>query len=213
MKNYFFDLDGTLTDSADGIINSVIYALSTYGVEENDREALRSFVGPPLPESFMKRYGFSKEKAEEAVSRFRVRFSSIGIFENALYDGIPQVLSAIKEQGGKVILATSKPEVFARRILDHFDLTEYFDHICGANLAENNRLEKEEVLRYALENSGADPKDSYMIGDRKYDMEAGKRLGLCTVGVLYGYGSRRELEAAGADVICETVEQLKEVLK
>ena len=212
MKNYFFDLDGTLTDSADGIINSVIYALSTYGIEEKDRDALTCFVGPPLEASFMRRYGFSSEQAEEAVSRFRVRFSSIGIFENSVYEGIPSVLSTVKEQGHRVILATSKPEVFARRILDHFDLTGYFDFICGANLAENNRMEKEEVLQYALETSGADPKDSFMIGDRKYDVEAGRKFGLSTVAVLYGYGSREELEAAGADVICESVEELKEVL-
>ncbi len=212
MKNYFFDLDGTLTDSADGIINSVIYALKKFGIEETDRKALRSFVGPPLKDSFAERYGFSPEKAEEALLCFRERFTSIGIFENSLYPGIPEVLSALRERGDRVILATSKPEVFAKRILDHFDLTRYFDHICGANLDESNRVEKDEVLQYALEKSGADPADSYMIGDRRYDMEAGRKLGLSTVGVLYGYGSRGELEAAGADVICETVEQLREAL-
>ena len=212
MKNYFFDLDGTLTDSAEGIINSVIYAVSTFGIEETDREALTSFVGPPLADSFMQRYGFSKEKAEEALRRFRVRFTDIGIFENSLYEGIPRVLEKIKARGDRVILATSKPEVFARRILDHFDLTRYFDYICGANLEETGRVEKEEVLLYALETSGADPKDSYMIGDRRYDMESGKKLGLFTVGVLYGYGTREELVAAGADTICETVNELQEVL-
>lgn len=212
MKNYFFDLDGTLTDSAEGIVNSVIYALSTYGIEETDRDALKSFVGPPLIDSFMRRYGFSKEKAEEALARFRVRFTKIGIFENSLYEGIPQVLAKIKARGDRVILATSKPEIFARRILDHFDLTRFFDHICGANLEEDTRVEKEEVLLYALETSGADPRDSFMIGDRKYDMESGKKLGLSTVGVLYGYGTREELSLAGADVIYETVEELKEAL-
>ena len=212
MKNYFFDLDGTLTDSAEGIVNSVIYAMSTYGIEETDRDALKSFVGPPLTDSFMRRYGFSKEKAEEALSRFRVRFTKIGIFENSLYEGIPEVLAKIKARGDRVILATSKPEVFARRILDHFDLTRFFDHICGANLEEDTRVEKEEVLLYALETSGADPRDSYMIGDRKYDMESGKKLGLSTIGVLYGYGTREELSLAGADVIYETVEELKEAL-
>lgn len=212
MKNYFFDLDGTLTDSAEGIINSVIFAVKTYGIEESDREALKAFVGPPLKESLMNRYGFDSARADEAVSRFRVRFSSVGIFENALYDGIPEVLSKLRERGDRVILATSKPETFARRILDHFDLTQYFDFICGADLAANNRMEKEEVLRYALEISGADPKDSYMIGDRKYDMAGGRKFGFSTVGVLYGYGSREELERAGADLICESVEELREVL-
>ena len=213
MKNYFFDLDGTLTDSADGIVNSVIYSLKTFGIEETDRVALRAFVGPPLKDSFMERYGFSPEEAEEALLRFRERFTSIGIFENSLYRGIPEVLSVIRGRGDRVILATSKPEVFAKRILDHFDLTPYFDYICGANLDESNRVEKDAVLQYALEVSGAVPEDSYMIGDRKYDVEAGRKLGFSTVGVLYGYGSREELEKAGADVICETVEELREVLE
>ena len=212
MKNYFFDLDGTLTDSAEGIINSVIYAMSTYGIQETDRAALTSFVGPPLGESIMKRYGFSKEKAEEAVARFRVRFSSEGIYENAVYEGIADLLASLKARGDRVILATSKPEVFALRILEHFGLIGYFDFVCGANLKENNRLEKEEVLRYALEISGADPESSYMVGDRKFDVISGKKLGLSTVGVLYGYGTREELEAAGADVICQTVRELKSIL-
>ena len=125
MKNYFFDLDGTLTDSADGIINSVIYAMKTFGIEETDRDALRSFVGPPLIDSFMKRYGFSREKAEEALLRFRERFTSIGIYENAPYDGIREILAEIKARGDRVILATSKPEVFAKRILEHFELIQY----------------------------------------------------------------------------------------
>lgn len=212
MKNYFFDLDGTLTDSAEGIVNSVIYALSTYGIEETDRESLKAFVGPPLGDSFMKRYGFSEQQAQEAIKRFRVRFSSIGIFENAPYDGIAQVLAGLKERGDRVILATSKPEVFAVQILEHFDLARYFDHICGVDLEENSRPEKEDVLRYALDTSRADPKESYMIGDRRYDVEAGRKLGLTTVGVLYGYGSREELVSAGADLICETVKDLKEAL-
>lgn len=213
MKNYFFDLDGTLTDSADGIINSVLYSLKTFGIEETDRESLRSFVGPPLKDSFMERYGFSPKQAEEALLRFRERFASIGIFENLPYEGIRELLSELHFRGDRVILATSKPEEFAKRILDHFDLTPYFDHICGANMDESHRVEKEDVLQYALEESGADPGASFMIGDRKYDVEAGRKLGFSTVGVLYGYGSREELEAAGADMLCETVEQLKEVLQ
>ncbi|MBE6712314.1 MAG: HAD family hydrolase [Ruminococcaceae bacterium] len=212
MKNCFFDLDGTLTDSAEGIINSVLYALSTYGIEEKDRAALTSFVGPPLGDSFMKRYGFSEEQAEEAIRRFRVRFTSIGIFENALYEGVDGMLASLKEKGVRVILATSKPETFARRILEHFGIARYFDFICGANLEEKSRVEKEDVLLYALETSGADPKESCMIGDRRYDVTAGKKLGLSTVGVLYGYGTREELEESGADLICETVEELKGVL-
>lgn len=212
MKNYFFDLDGTLTDPGEGITNSVIYALKTYGIEEKDREKLYSFIGPPLADSLMTHYGFSEEKAQEAIGRYREYFTDKGIFENRVYDGIPQLLSLLKERGHRVILATSKPEAFALRILEHFDLLRYFDLVCGATMDERIRSEKVQVLRYALEKSGADPKESYMIGDRRFDVEAGRRLGLFAIGVLYGYGSRKELCEAGADVICQTVAELKKEL-
>ena len=212
MKHYFFDLDGTLTDPGLGITNSVMYSLKTYGIEENDREKLYTFIGPPLVDSFMAHYGFTREEGYEATRRFQIYFSQKGLFENEVYPGIPQLLSALKKRGDRVILATSKPEEFSLRILEHFDLLQYFDQVCGATMDEKTRSRKEDVLAYALEKSGADPKDSFMIGDRKFDVLAGGGFGLFTVGVLYGYGDRAELEEAGADRICGSVKELEEFL-
>lgn len=208
MKYYFFDLDGTLTDPGLGITNSVQKALLAYGIREENREKLYPFIGPPLADSFIRYYGFTREKALEAINHFRAYFRDKGIFENEVYPGIPQLLSELKKQGKKVILATSKPEEFAIRILKHFDLYGYFDLVCGATMDETGRCEKIDVLRYALLESGADPKESYMIGDRKYDIEAGKILGLSTVGVLYGYGDEEEMKKAGADIVCQRVSDL-----
>ena len=212
MKYYFFDLDGTLTDPGLGITNSVQKALLAFGIREEKREKLFPFIGPPLVDSFMGYYGFSKEKAQEAVEHYRAYFRGKGIFENEVYEGVPSLLKELKDMGKKVILATSKPEEFALRILEHFDLFSYFDDVCGATMDGVGRSEKTDVLRYALEKTGADPKESYMIGDRKYDVLAGKELGLSAIGVLYGYGSREELVEAGADDIFETVKELKEHL-
>ena len=213
MKRFlFFDLDGTLTDPALGITNSIMYALKTYGIDVSDRESLYPFIGPPLVDSFAKYYGFSRERGFEATDRFREYFSEKGIFENRLYEGIPELLASLKENGFCLVLATSKPEKFALRILEHFQIREYFAFVCGASMDEKVRSKKDDVIRYALETSGADPKKSVMIGDREYDVLGGKRFGMKTVGVLYGYGSRGELERAGADRICENVAECLEVL-
>ena len=212
MKHYFFDLDGTLTDPGLGITNSVQKALLAYGIYEEDRRKLYPFIGPPLADSFVQYYGFSQEQAREAITHFRAYFSVHGIFENELYEGIPSLLKEMKEAGKKIYLATSKPEEFAVRILEHFQLLDFFDQVFGATMDEKGRVEKLDVLSFALKQSGADPKDSFMIGDRKYDMEAGKKLGLSTIGVLYGYGGKEELEKARADFICENVSELKEIL-
>lgn len=211
-KVIFFDLDGTLTDPAVGITNSVMYALRSYGIEENDREKLYPFIGPPLVDSFGKYYGFSEEKGREATFRFQEYFSQKGLFENEVYDGIPEMLCALKEKGECLSLATSKPEVFALRILEHFDLQRYFDFVCGAEIDEKTRCRKDDVLCYALEKTGADPACSLMVGDREYDILAGRKFGMGTVGVLYGFGDRRELEAAGAHRIAESVPELGEIL-
>ena len=134
MKNFFFDLDGTLTDPGLGITNSVQKALLAYGIREENREKLYPFIGPPLADSFIRYYGFTPERAQEAIGHFRAYFSVKGIFENQLYDGIPQLLDALKKKGKKIVLATSKPEEFAIRILKHFDLFSYFDFVCGAHM-------------------------------------------------------------------------------
>lgn len=212
MNTVFFDLDGTLTDPGEGITNSVRNALKVYGFEGMTKESLYPFIGPPLADCFQKYYGLTPEESQEAIVHFRAYFSTKGIFENEVYEGIPEMLCALKKAGKQIVLCTSKPEEFARRILEHFHLTEYFDQICGAAMDEKSRVHKDDVLRYALEKSGADPKKSVMVGDRRFDMESGKKFGLGTLGVSYGYGSREELSSAGADRICDTVENCKEIL-
>ncbi len=211
-KVIFFDLDGTLTDPSLGITNSVMYALRSYGIKETCREKLYPFIGPPLVDSFEKYYGFPEEKGREATFRFQEYFSVKGLYENEVYEGIPQMLSALKEKGFLLSLATSKPEEFALRILEHFDLKRYFDYVCGAAMDEKTRYRKDDVLLYALEKTGAAPTCSVMVGDREYDILAGNKFGLITVGVLYGFGDRKELERAGADRIAQSVSELKEIL-
>jgi len=213
MKAVLFDLDGTLTDPALGITNSILYALKSYGIENVARESLYSFIGPPLKDSFRERFGFSSEKSLEAVKRFQEYFSRRGIFENRVYEGIPSLLEGLQKQGLSLVLATSKPEEFALRILEHYGLKPYFSAVCGGSMDEITRTTKEEVIRYALESTGLLGKDCVMVGDRKYDIEGGRALGCATLGVLYGYGSREELEEAGADALAATVKECEEKLK
>ena len=203
-----FDLDGTLTDPAEGITNSVMYALKQYGIEENDRTKLYSFIGPPLVDSFMEKYGFSEEKAREATAYFREYFREKGIFENVPYEGMTECLAALKQRGRTLILATSKPEVFAKMILERFGFAPYFDYVFGASMDET-RTRKDEVIAYALSGAGIeDPSDCVMVGDRKHDVLGAKANGMDAVGVLFGYGSREELTEAGARYIAETVEDI-----
>jgi len=211
-KFIFFDLDGTLTDPGLGITNSVMYALSTYGIVETDREKLYPFIGPPLVDSFEKYYGFPHEKGLEAVKRFQTYFSRQGIFENQLYESIPALLSDLKEAGYQLVLATSKPEEFALRILEHFSIRAYFCAVSGATMDEVSRFKKDDVIAHAMGLVGASPEACTMVGDREYDILGGKKFGMKTVGVLYGYGSREELEKAGADSLCATVEDCRKVL-
>ena len=202
-----FDLDGTLTNPGQGITNSVAYALKKFGIEVEDRQELYKFIGPPLYESFMKYYGFSQEKAETAVSFFREYFRDTGIFENEVYGGITDLLDKIKNSGRKIILATSKPEEFAKRVLSHFGLDKYFDFVAGATM-DSSRVEKSDVIAYAIKESGCTGENAVMIGDRLHDILGAKENGLDSIGVLFGYGSREELEEAGADYIAETVEEI-----
>lgn len=212
-KYLFFDLDGTLTDSAEGIINSIVYALEKFGIKVEDREPLRVFLGPPLVDAFMKFYGFTEENAHKAVEYYRERFRNIGIFENRVYEGIPELLGALKKLGYKLIVATSKPEAFATRIADHFDLTKYFDLIAGATF-DGKISTKSEVIAYALESFGVkDKSEVVMIGDRHHDTEGAAKMGIDSIGVLYGYGNREELESTGATYIAETVGDILKILK
>lgn len=207
----FFDLDGTITDPGTGITNSVAYALSKFGIEENDRKKLYPFIGPPLYDSFVNYYGMSHDDAKLAIAYYREYFAPIGIFENEVYDGVYDMLRSLKANGKTLVLATSKPEKFARSILEHFDLEKYFDLVFGATMDEK-RNKKDEVIAYALAESGTDPDNGVMVGDRKYDICGGRKNGLLTVGVLFGYGSRSELSEAGADHIVESVYELQKLL-
>lgn len=201
-----FDLDGTLTESAPGITNSVAIALSHWGIEVPNHSELECFVGPPLKESFMKFYGFSQEQAIEAVTCFRAYYAEKGLFENAVYPGIEELLIKIRESGKKAMVATSKPEVLANRILDHFGLTQYFDIIAGATMDER-RTTKSEVIRYLftqLQDNKPDLSKIVMVGDREHDVLGARECGVDCIGVLYGYGSREELTNAGAKYIAKT---------
>ena len=207
-----FDLDGTLTDPGEGITNSVAYALRKQGIEVTDRKELYCFIGPPLSESFSRFFGFSMEESLRCVEYYREYYRDKGIFENLLYDGIPELLATLKSRGKKIILATSKPELFAKQILDHFGLTEYFDHICGASMDES-RNKKAAVIEYALETAKLDDlARAVMIGDREHDINGARLNGLDSIGVLFGYGDRPELEAAGATYIAESVEDIKKFI-
>lgn len=211
MKYIFFDLDGTLTDPAEGITNSVAYALSKFGIKVSDRSELYRFIGPPLIGAFMEYYDFSKEDAERALAYYREYFAPKGIFENQVIDGIPELLADIKAQGKKLYVATSKPEPFAIQILEHFGLAKYFDGIYGSTMDES-RNTKDAVIAYALAKSGAERYDSVMVGDRHHDIDGAKKNEMKSVGVLFGYGSRAELASAGADEIAQTVTELKQIL-
>ncbi len=206
----FFDLDGTLTDPALGITNAVIYALRHFGIEVADRRVLYPFIGPPLKESFEKFYNMSSDEAEEALRVYRVYFSDTGLYENTVYDGIPQLLEALREAGCKVVLATSKPAVFAERILEHFDLKKYFTFVSGSEL-NGARVEKADVIRFALDALQiTDTTQVIMVGDRCFDVEGARENGISTIGVTYGYGDRNELKDAAK--IVDTVAQLQNTL-
>lgn len=208
-KAILFDLDGTLTDSGDGIINCAIVALQHFGLPAPSREEMRVFVGPPLHETFLQ-FGVAPEQAEEAIQVFRQRYIPIGKFENIPYPGIQAVLGNLKKAGHKLYVATSKPETTAREILDHFDLSKYFDGICGASM-DLSRFSKEDVITYLLEQNGrAD--NMVMVGDTKFDVLGAKLHGIPTVGVAWGYGKVSEMREAGAVKIVETMEELEAYL-
>lgn len=210
-KAAFFDLDGTLTDPKEGITNSVAYALEKFKITE-DKSNLIKFIGPPLFKAFKEFYGFDDESARSAVNFYREYFADRGIFENRVLAGATECLRELKRAGVKIFLATSKPQIFAERILDKFDLTQYFDFVAGATMTEE-RSEKEQVLRYALDNCAlTDPKKLIMVGDRKHDILGAKLCGIKSCGVLFGYGSLKELQTAGADYLARDFEEVKDII-
>ena len=202
-----FDLDGTLTNPYEGITKSVQYSLASFGIDENQKN-LKRFIGPPLTWAFKEYYGFDDEKAAQAVKKYRERFSTKGLYENDLYEGIPELLDTLKKSGSEIILATSKPIEFSEKIIDYFDLTQYFSFMAGSTL-KGERDTKAEVIEYALQEMNiTDLSQAVMIGDREHDIYGAKANNIESIGVLYGFGNREEFEKAGADYICDTVHNL-----
>lgn len=211
--NLLFDLDGTLTDSAPGIMRSVQYALSKIGIDEQDQDVLRSFVGPPLVDAFMARYGVSLETATDLLRWYRERYFPIGIYESAVYPGIEDMLARLRADGHRLYIATAKPEVMALTVAEHFSLTGYFDGIAGASL-DRSRDTKEAVVRYVLDEClGGSTEGVLMVGDRSHDVIGAAAWGIPTVGVRWGYAVPGELEEAGAVAVADTPAQLVEIIR
>lgn len=219
MFNYcLFDLDGTLTDPKEGITKSVQYALRAFGIEEPDLEKLEPFIGPPLKESFMEFYGFSEREAAKGVTLYREYFAPVGVMENYLYPGVPQMLQTLQEKGVRLAIASSKPTKFVHQILDRFDIEKYFEVVVGSEL-DGTRSKKEEVVEEALRQLGVltMPAEERkvccaMVGDRKFDIQGARAYSLTGVGVRFGYAAPGELEIEGAHYIAETVEELSQYL-
>ena len=208
-----FDLDGTLTDPGMGITNSVMHALTHFGITVTNRSDLYRFIGPPLMDSFMEYYGLTEEQAVEAVRVYREYFADKGWAENTVYSGIEALLADLVAAGKMLLVATSKPQIFAERILVHFGLDKYFTHICGVALQAPRGYSKADVIRDALDRAGvSDLTTAVMVGDRHHDIDGAKVVGIDSIGVLYGYGDRTEHETAGADAIAESVAELKAML-
>lgn len=205
-----FDLDGTLTDSGPGIMNGFEYSLGKMGVEYPGRDYLKQFVGPPLGDSFEKTLGFSPEDAAKGIAFYKEYYAEKGVYENDVYPGIPELLEKLKDSGKKLIVATTKAELMANVVMDHFGLRKYFDLMVASN--NTDRKNKIDVLNYAIENGGVDRERAVMVGDRFYDITGAAHFGMTSVGVLYGYGSRQELEEAGATHIAESVDSLYDIL-
>lgn len=214
-NNYTYllmDLDGTVTDPMEGITRAVQYALASLGIEVQDRRLLCPFIGPPLKVSFQEFYHLDEAETAQAISKYREYFSAQGIFENQIYEGMKAFLQTQQAAGKQLILATSKPEPFALRILDYFQITPYFTFVGGSSL-DHTRTEKEEVIRYILDSLPiSDLSSAIMIGDRKFDIEGAHLNGLRAIGVLYGYGSREELEQAGADYLAADLTELSRLV-
>jgi len=211
-KYILFDLDGTLTDPFMGITQSVQYALKYFNIYVEDLHQLSKFIGPPLKISFQEYYGLTENESECAVKKYRERFSDIGIFENEIYEGIKDLLEELIENGKVILMATSKPEAYAKRIADFFDLTQYFTQICGSEF-DGRRQDKSEVIELLLENQRiCDKEEVIMVGDRKHDVIGANKTEIESIGVAYGYGGNEELKEAGATYIVSSVAELRELL-
>jgi phosphoglycolate phosphatase len=206
MNAIYFDLDGTLTDPKPGITRSIQYALGKLDCAVPTEDELTWCIGPPLHASLKKLLG-TDDLADAALLLYRERFGDIGLFENEIYPGIEDTLSVLAESGRRMFVATSKPGVYAERIIDHFKLRNYFERVFGSEL-DGRRTDKTELLSYALQTMAVDPSQAMMIGDRKFDMIGARNNGMTAVGVLYGYGTEEELLAGGAHHVCAAPQRL-----
>jgi len=212
MDVLLFDLDGTVTDPKVGITKSVQYALEHFGIIVENLDELNKFIGPPLWQSFGEYYGFDEEKTKIAVDKYRERYLVTGIYENFVYPGFDMMLKKLKDIGKTLFIATSKPTVVAEMVISHFRLDKYFSFIGGSEM-NGDRSEKSEIIRYTLEqNNIKDLSRCVMIGDRKHDILGAKKVGITSIGVLYGYGDYNELFEANADYIVKDVNELSELL-
>ena len=209
-KSILFDLDGTLTDSGEGIMNCAALALERLGIPIPPRDALRVFVGPPLHDTF-RQFGVPEDQVDEAIRIYRSRYVPVGKFENTPYPGIRELLEKLRAQGNRLYVATSKPEEMAVEVLEHFDLAHFFDHICGASL-DRSRIAKDAVISYLLQLHGADGQ-MVMVGDTVFDVLGAVAHGIPAVGVAWGYGSVEEMKKAGAAAIAVTMDELLSILQ
>ena len=208
-----FDLDGTIVDSGEGVTNSVTYALNKFGITVDDKKSLSKFIGPPLIYSFKTFYGFDEEKALTAIEYYREYYTAKGILEGYVYDGVENLFRDLKNAGMRLILATSKPEEFARRIMKNAHLDTYFEYMAGASMDEKTRNSKIEVIEYALKTANIDtPSEVVMVGDRFYDIEGAHHFGIDCIAVEYGYGNREEFEKFNADYIAKPPLDVSKIL-
>lgn len=208
----FFDLDGTLTESGPGIKHAVAVAAKTIGIDETRDDVLQSFIGPPLIQRFMEVYGVDRETAAALQSAYRKYYTEKGVFENSVYDGVPEMLERIKASGKKLVVTTSKPYVYVDLVMERFELSKYFDFVASADL-EAGRSTKTQVLEHAFASLGIkDRSKVILVGDRKYDAEGANNFGIDCMGVLYGYGSREELEKEGVKFIAEDPQTVADLL-
>ncbi|SNU09622.1 phosphoglycolate phosphatase [Lachnospiraceae bacterium] len=210
-NHIFFDLDGTLTQSEFGIINSIIYALNKMGIEVDDPEYIKNFIGPPLTKAFKEFYNMNDQDADQATAYYREYYNAGELYNAPLYDGIEDTLKALKEKNKKLYVVTSKPTVFASRIVEHFDIMKYFEAVIGPEVSDKSYT-KEEIVARAIEKTSGAPDECIMIGDRFYDIDGANANDIASIGVLYGYGERDELEKAGATYIADTPRDILDVI-
>jgi len=203
-KNILFDLDGTLTDPYPGMAKSLAYALGKFGLVEDSADRIRRFIGPPLLRSFIDFYGFDEDKASLAVGYYREYYSAKGLYDNRLYDDVDNLLKTLKDAGKTCVIATSKPERFAHEVLRYLEIERYFDAVVGSSL-DGALCEKEDIIRFAIENHGLDRAATVMVGDRKYDVAGARVNGIDSIAVAYGYGTAAELEESRPTHICYSV--------